>query len=94
MSVFIFYLGIIIFLIGLILFFKEAFKKNILWGLGSFFFTPVYIVFLIKNWTLTKVAFFMQIIGVLIILIHAYFYGIERTFDPLITLAMIIGHYI
>ena len=93
MSVFFFYLGIVILIIGWILFLIEAFKKSIFWGLGSFLLTPVYITFLIKNWRATKFTFYLQIIGLVIILIYIFKTGNDRVFNPLVTVAMIIDHY-
>ena len=94
MSTFFFYIGIIILLIGWIIVLVQAFKKSILWGFGSFFFTPVYIIFLIKNWTSSKFAFFLQFTGMAIILVFILLNENERVFEPLLTLALIIGHHI
>ena len=67
MSVFFLYLGIVILIIGWILFLIEAFKQSILWGLGCFLFAPLCIIFLIFYWQEAKSSFFIQIIGIALV---------------------------
>ena len=57
------FVGIIIMIIGGIMFLIEAFKENILWGLGCLLFNPVSLVFLILHWDVAHKPFFIELAG-------------------------------
>jgi hypothetical protein len=44
-----------------------AFQRGILWGLAVLCFTPVAIVFIILNWSKTKQAVILYIVGALMV---------------------------
>ncbi|NHB56547.1 hypothetical protein G8E00_02665 [Acinetobacter shaoyimingii] len=67
------YLGLIIFIIGGIGFLIAAFKNSILWGFGCIFLAPVSLVFLVMYWQDTKNPFFLQLIGLAIIITGSMF---------------------
>jgi hypothetical protein len=46
-----------------------AFRKSILWGLGSLFISPIAIVFAIMNWSIAKRPFLIEIAGVVVLFI-------------------------
>lgn len=67
------YLGLIIFIIGGIGFLITAFKQSILWGLGCLIISPLSLVFLVIYWSDVKNPFFLQLIGLGIILLGTAF---------------------
>ena len=67
------YLGLAVFIIGGIGFLIAAFKNSILWGLGCLLLYPVSIIFLILNWSEAKNPFFLQLLGIGIMLIGSVF---------------------
>ena len=58
-----FYLGIIVFIIGGIGTLIAAFKTSILWGLGCLLIAPVSLIFLVLHWDVAKNPFFLQLAG-------------------------------
>lgn len=48
-----------------------AFRTSILWGLGCLFITPVSLVFLVTNWSVARNPFFLQLLGICIMLLGA-----------------------
>ena len=54
MEIIVQFLGLGIFIIGGILFFIEAFKTTLLWGLGCIFLTPVTIFYLVSIGVMRK----------------------------------------
>ena len=55
--------GALLALIGGIGILIEAFKEHILWGLGTFFFGPVGLVFVITHWEQAGKAFLLNLAG-------------------------------
>ncbi len=45
------FLGLIVGMIGWVMMLVEAFKRNIWWGLGSFFIPLITLIFAFINWT-------------------------------------------
>ena len=70
---FLFYIGLAIFIIGGIGFLIAAFKNSILWGLGCLLLYPVSIIFLILNWNDAKNPFVLQLFGACIMLLGTMF---------------------
>ena len=58
-----FYIGIIVFVIGGIGTLIAAFKTSILWGLGALLVAPISLIFLIMHWDVAKNPFFLQLAG-------------------------------
>jgi uncharacterized membrane protein len=74
------YIGIIISVIGAIGFLVAAFRESILWGLGCLFISPVSLVFLILHWSEAKNPFFLQLVGIALIILAASM-GSEAGFE-------------
>lgn len=68
---FLVFVGIIIFIIGGIGFLIAAFKQSILWGLGCILLAPISLVFLFLHWPEAKNPFFLQLVGLGILLLAA-----------------------
>lgn len=66
-----FYLGLVIIFIGAIGFLIVAFKQSILWGLGCLLLAPVSLIFLVLYWKDAKNSFFLQLLGVAIMICGA-----------------------
>ena len=66
------YFGLVVFIIGGLGTLIAAFKTSILWGLGCLLIAPVSIIFLITNWDVAKNPFFLQLVGVGIMLLGSY----------------------
>ena len=64
-----FYIGIVVVLIGGIWLLIKAFEKNVWWGLGCFFFAPVSLAFVAMYWKKAWQPFMVQVIGVLLIVL-------------------------
>ena len=64
-------IGIIIFVIGGILFLIESFKESIFWGIACLLITPVVIVFTLMHWDVAKKPFLIQLAGLGVMLIGA-----------------------
>ncbi|MEM8534375.1 MAG: hypothetical protein AAGF95_26245 [Chloroflexota bacterium] len=70
-----FFIGSLITLVGVIWLLVLAFRRHILWGLGSFFIPLVIIVFAIKFWATAQVPFVLYIMGsITMILSSVYFF--------------------
>jgi hypothetical protein len=67
-----FAVGLIVALIGGIWIIVNAFKKSVLWGLGSLFVPFVSLVFVIMNWQENKKPFLISIAGAVLYGIGAY----------------------
>lgn len=63
------YLGLAIFIIGGLGMLIAAFKTSLLWGLGCMFISPVSLIFLIVHWSDAKNPFFLQLVGLILLLI-------------------------
>ncbi|SDU14069.1 hypothetical protein SAMN05216210_2008 [Halopseudomonas salegens] len=63
------YLGVGIAIIGALGFLIAAFQQSIWWGLGCFFLSPISFVFLVIHWSEAKNPFFLQLIGLAIIML-------------------------
>jgi uncharacterized membrane protein len=72
------YIGIFIVIIGGIGFLIAAFKTSIIWGLACILVSPVSIIYLILHWSEAKNPFFLQLAGLVIILLSG-FIGAEGT---------------
>jgi uncharacterized membrane protein len=72
------YIGIFIVIIGGIGFLIAAFKTSIIWGLACLLVSPVSIIYLILHWSEAKNPFFLQLAGLVIILLSG-FIGAEGT---------------
>ncbi len=67
--------GSLVVLVGSILFLIAAFRESILWGLGCLFISPLSLIFLIVHWSKAKNAFFVQVIGLLLMAAGYYLGG-------------------
>lgn len=63
--------GFVLLCIGSIWFIVTAFQESILWGLGVLFFHPVSLIFLILGWERAKRPFFLELLGLGILLFGA-----------------------
>jgi hypothetical protein len=61
--------GIILLLLGHLFFIIAAFRESILWGLAVLFLPIVPLIFLIVHWGRAKGPFFMELWGVVLMLI-------------------------
>ena len=64
-------IGILIFIIGGILFLIESFKKSVVWGIACLLITPVVLVFTVMHWDVAKKPFLIQLAGFGVMLISA-----------------------
>lgn len=71
MTEIIFYVGLVIFIIGGIGLLIAAFRTHILWGLAVLLIAPVSIIYLIVHWHDAKGPFKLQIFGLLVIVVLA-----------------------
>jgi hypothetical protein len=62
-------LGIVIFLIGGLLFLVAAFRESIWWGLACLFLPVVSFFFLIVHWREARKPFFLQLLGFVVLLV-------------------------
>ena len=66
------YIGIFIVIIGGIGLLIAAFKTSIIWGLACLLVSPVSIIYLILHWSEAKNPFFLQLAGLVIILLSGF----------------------
>jgi len=64
---------LIILLVGLVMFYIVAFRTSLLWRILCLLFSPAALIFLIKHWHEAKKSWFIQLAGVVIILIGVAF---------------------
>ena len=60
--------GMLLMLVGAVLFVLSAFRESILWGLGVIFLPFVALVYLILDWPIAKKPFFIWLYGVVFVL--------------------------
>jgi hypothetical protein len=63
------WLGLILLFVGGLVFIIAAFRESILWGLAVLFLPFVSLIFLILHWQRAKDGFFIQIYGLLAVLL-------------------------
>lgn len=61
-------LGIIVAFVGGIMLLIEAFRESVLWGIGSLLIGPVSLIFVILHWDVAKKPFFIQLVGLAVML--------------------------
>jgi hypothetical protein len=66
-----YFLGCILLLVGGIWIVVLAFKKSVLWGIGSLIVPFVSLIFVIMNWQDSKKPFLIQIAGVVLVVVAA-----------------------
>jgi uncharacterized membrane protein len=66
------YVGLAIFIIGGIGLLIAAFRTSILWGIVLIIISPVAIIYTILHWQEAKNPFFLQVLGLAIMLITSY----------------------
>jgi hypothetical protein len=64
--------GLLTLLVGGLMFLVAGFRTSILWGLGILFVPFVSLVFLILEWPAAKRGFFVQLYGILFVIIGAF----------------------
>ena len=64
--------GLIMILLGAVMFIVAAFQESILWGIGVLVFPVLQLVFLVVNWSRAKGPFFMQLYGIAFVLIAVF----------------------
>ncbi|MFT6986803.1 MAG: hypothetical protein ACJAT7_002647 [Psychromonas sp.] len=62
-------IGVLILVIGGILFLIAAFKESIIWGIACLLITPVVLAFTVMHWDVAKKPFFIQLAGLGVMLI-------------------------
>lgn len=55
--------GFAISAVGMLMFWIEAFKENILWGLGCLFIAPLQLIFLLLYWDVAGKPFLIETAG-------------------------------
>jgi hypothetical protein len=70
-----YFVGLIISLVGGIWILVNAFKTSIWWGLGSLFVPFVSLIFVIMNWQQNKKPFLISVAGAVVILISVFVMG-------------------
>ena len=68
-------LGMIIGLIGSIMFLIAAFRESVLWGLGCLIISPISLVFLIMHWQAAKKPFLISLLAIPLIVL-AFVFGL------------------
>jgi hypothetical protein len=63
------WIGLVVMLIGGIGSLIAAFSTSIWWGVACLVFAPASLIFLVVHWDVAKNPFFLQLIGLVIILI-------------------------
>jgi hypothetical protein len=64
--------GFFLVLVGFVCFLVAAFRESILWGLGILFLPLVWLVFLVLEWPVAKRPFFLQLYGVILVLVGVF----------------------
>jgi hypothetical protein len=64
-----YWLGLVVALVGAIWLIVLAFQKSVLWGLGSLFVPFVSLIFAVMNWDVAKRPFLIQVAGVVLLVI-------------------------
>jgi len=64
-------IGILIFVIGGILFLIESFKESVLWGIACLLIPPLVLVFTVMHWDVAKKPFLIQLAGLGVMLMGA-----------------------
>jgi hypothetical protein len=67
--------GLIIFVVGGFWFLVRAFTESVLWGLAVLFVPIVCVFFLIVHWQNAKHPFFVQLLGVAVMLLGTFLNG-------------------
>ena len=71
------WVGLIVMLVGGLVFLISAFRESILWGLGVLFLPFVSLIFLIVHWHRAKDGFFLQLYGLIAVLLGVFAMGAE-----------------
>ena len=66
------YFGVGIFIIGGVGFLIAAFKESLWWGLLCILVSPISLLFLLLHWSEAKNPFFLQLVGLAIVMFAAY----------------------
>jgi hypothetical protein len=69
------WIGLILMLVGGIIFIISAFREGILWGLAVLFLPIVPLIFLILHWQRAKEGFFIQLYGLAAVLLGVFALG-------------------
>jgi len=64
--------GLLLMLVGGLFFLIAAFRTSILWGLAVMFLPVVPLIFLIVHWHRAKGPFFLQLWGILFVLVSVF----------------------
>lgn len=64
-----FYIGLLLSIIGGIWLLVVAFKTSILWGLGTFFIPFVGLVFVFMHWQVAKKPFLLSLLAVVLLIV-------------------------
>jgi hypothetical protein len=67
--------GLILMLVGGLLFLVAAFRESILWGLGVLFLPFVSLIFLVLHWSRAKDSFFLQLYGIALVVLAVLLFG-------------------
>lgn len=67
------FIGVGIIIIGGIGFLIAAFKESVWWLIGCILISPISLLFLVLHWPEAKNPFFLQLVGVTVVFISAYF---------------------
>lgn len=67
------FIGVGLIIIGGIGFLIAAFKESAWWLIGCILISPISLLFLVLHWSEAKNPFFLQLVGVAVVFISAYF---------------------
>ena len=70
-SMFLVIVGVVMALVGTILFLIESFRASVWWGLACLLLLPVQLIFLIRDWEAAKNPFLIQMLGIFCVLVSA-----------------------
>ena len=66
-----YWLGLVITMVGALWLVVLAFKQSVLWGLGSLFVPFVSLIFVVMHWGETKVPFLIEVAGIVLLVTGA-----------------------
>jgi hypothetical protein len=77
-----FVLGLVVSLVGCVMVVSLAFRKSVLWGLGTIFVPFVYLIFAITHWDDAKKGFLTGVSGAAIVMLSILFTPAPRKHVP------------
>lgn len=66
-------IGLVVGIVGSLMVVAVAFRQSLLWGLGSLFLAPVWLIFIVLHWEESKRGFFISLAGTAILFLGVFF---------------------